>query len=150
MSTTTTTELTIEQVARKAVELADAKPGFVYDTPKFFDEEEQEEFEGDCQYLHHEDNGVLPGCLYGHAFLELGLPVEKVATFENNDVLAALQDLGLVTNRSEYTDECASGAIESLPAAILEAQRRQDASRPWGEAVEPLKAVLAKVEGGAK
>lgn len=146
--TETPAPLTIEAIARKAVELADANPGFIYEAPTRIDDETGEEYAGDCAYLHREGSEVRPGCLYGHALLDLGMPAEELSRHEDTDIYAVLQNLQLVTyrDRAVYEDSAFDKTPETLPGAILQAQRKQDMNYPWGEAVEGIKAVLAKTE----
>ena len=68
-----------------------------------------------------------PSCLFGHVFIELGIPTQEGAS------------AGVILGHQRYPDW--------LREAARRAQREQDAGRPWGEAWETFvdKAALDKV-----
>lgn len=143
--------LTIEPglVARKAIELAEANPEFVYEipTPRPDDETYFLNAEGvvvdeygypaegaSCLYVHETGDGPKGGCVFGQALLAVGLTPEELAPFEQNGISAL------------FLGDAVGLKAGSILDAMSKMQTRQDGGDAWGKAVEPLKAWFAKRE----
>jgi len=104
--------ITFEQLATEVRRIIAENPDFVYQRP------------GDgrwCLYLHYEDREPTGGgCVFGRAFLNLGLTYEDIMPCERKYVVAAFRALGIETNQ-----------LQSGWATLL--QERQDQAQPWGE-----------------
>lgn len=123
-------EVTVKDVALKAVELAEASPEFVYEPTR-----DEEGYLNDCSYIHYdEQGGPTGGCLYGQALLALGFTPENIADYEGDRVTAPLT--GLL-----YVDD----TDQPLVVAMEESQRLQDTDSPWSDAIKPVKDALAEV-----
>lgn len=95
-------------------ELAAESPEFVYEAPVG-------EF---CKYVHRTDEGhLIGGCIVGQAALKVGVPIEKLQSFDSWD------------------DGSAGNAFSefSISPEVLNwlqrVQESQDAKSPWGDAV---------------
>lgn len=118
--------LTVGAVARKAIELAEANPEFIYqqvevEDPTFGPIE-------DCAYI-HDGSG---SCLFGQALVALGVDPWILSRHEGQSIDYVLRGLGAIRSDED----------ERLALTALEAQGLQDAKAPWGEAVGPLRTHL--------
>jgi len=113
-------------VARKALELADAKPDYVYEPP----------IEGgSCYYVHRDDEGdPIPGkgCLFGQALAALGVSVDQ--SHEHNSISSVMADEFDVDLR------------DPISKAMDRAQAEQDSRKPWGEAAAILRRLVPQVD----
>ena len=95
--------------------IAAERPDHVYEPP----------YGSDCVYMH---NGE-PSCIVGQGFARLGLAPERFDDIEENSVEGIFEDeWGLFSELVESDDPDAVSCMEV-------AQARQDAGKPWGEAV---------------
>lgn len=142
------------EVARKAVELADANPEFTYKAPLLVADNETyfladdgslvddcgyevDPEGGECRYVHTEEDGTkVPGCLYGQALHALGMPLAAMASYEENSV-------SMFWGRHSWDE------MSPVLKAIQSSQQNQDRGEAWGEAIEPVKKALAELEGEA-
>ena len=111
-----TATITALDVARKALELADADPEFVY---------QPERTGGNitgCKYVHEDGEG---GCIFGQALLGLGIKSDAIPEFIAIDEV--MHRLGV-----ESTDP-------KLEDYMQLTQGNQDAGHPWSEAVAVLR-----------
>lgn len=116
--------ITAVDVARKAVELAEANPEFVYKS------------EGDrCLYVHRDDEGKPngEGCLFGQALVGLGVDPERLKPCEGLEISVVLSNLGVDRDLD-------------LVDAMDSTQSDQDCSTAWGEAIGHTKDALAELE----
>lgn len=99
---------TIDELISEVCRLAAERPDFVYERP----------VEGsECQYIHEGDE---PGCIFGHALLNLGVDPDKLR--RSVAIHTVLQRLG-VDATADQLDWC------------LVAQSAQDTGEPWAVAV---------------
>lgn len=108
------------EVARKALEIAEANPDHVYQQAI------GPEGVGACAYVHIDGGVPEPGCLFGRAFFELGV---------DPDELLPLNLKGIET----VLDLCVEGLLS-------DAQGNQDVGNAWGTygVVEPLRQFIAE------
>jgi hypothetical protein len=131
--TTITTDiptLTLTDIAKRMVELADERPEHVY-------RRHDGGTVGNCWYAHPgsaEPNGG--GCLVGQALASLGVPLSKL---EANGLPAQelMCSLGYVDYSSAWRDETLR--------EIRSAQSEQDSGLSWGDAVASLRHFLRGV-----
>ena len=132
--------ITPEDVARKAIELAEANPDYIYEAPK-----DGDGFVQGCQYVNRDPQTGVPtgeGCIFGRALVELGVDPESIP--EGGHVAATLKHLGITDFEVRRTTLLARGyAGDPLLVAMVLAQNNQDDKRPWGEAILPVSINLA-------
>jgi len=138
-------------VARKAIELADANPDFIYEKPQLVADGEAifeladgslvddegdyvDPDSGDCQYV---SKGAA-SCLFGQAAVGAGVSIGDLANHEGNAISALLFE-DADSNNDRWDSNTLMGAMDT-------SQRRQDEQQPWGMSIEPLKAYFAKRE----
>lgn len=120
-----TQTITALDVARKALELADANPGFIYQRPVAG--------EG-CKYVHYRDSDAPEGgCIFGQALLALGVKVDDIP--ENIGIRALLPELGIE-----------GGMYGELAHSMGYAQGRQDGGATWRAATSDLRSVVAMLD----
>lgn len=140
MSTTDTNTkgITALDVAKRAIELADAAPDFIYVTEE--GRQTSPTTPEGCMYVHDRDTeSPTGGCLFGRALLGLGFEPEQLS--EGVAVDGLLRGLGIPD--VEYTQR---GQVGWLSFSIGAAQRRQDQGETWGEAVSDLRTRVASAE----
>jgi len=119
---TTTDTLTFTDLARKAVEIADASPDFIYVPPPPLTTRGPR-----CAYANPDGTG---SCLFGQAMIALGatgLARETTGGIINVAPLVGFVETGTPADRM------------LLRYALGSAQGNQDAGMPWGQAVWPLR-----------
>lgn len=119
-------KITTKDVALKAIELADANPEHVYQSPLT-----SEGNRGMCTYVHR-DKDAAPtgyGCIFGQALMALGVDPDTIP--ESLHIGIAMKDLGV-----EATDQ-------DLIDSMVVAQGEQDAGQTWERAVRHLRAEVA-------
>ncbi|MGW8848238.1 hypothetical protein ACWGNE_10680 [Streptomyces xiamenensis] len=86
---------------------------------------ERTEPDANCRYVHPTEFGLKCGCLLGHAFHRLGVPLAVLAEYD------------------EYSSELDEVLRELAPNVTRvgflwadKVQRAQDCDEPWGEAVK--------------
>lgn len=106
-------DFTITELMDKVREVAAERPAYIYPMPSGGEV---------CKYLHDD----APGCIFGHALNQLGVPVEVLHKMDVNEtsIEGALVEWGLVPDR---------GTDESRWCAAVQAA--QDGGIPWSEAV---------------
>ena len=114
------TELTSQDVARKAIELCEADPDHVYEAQTLDPEYHLPE----CHYVHEdEDTGELyGGCLFGRALIALGVPAALLRDYNDNGIGHVLAELG-IDPRPER---------EQPVHPLAYVQGEQDVDKPWG------------------
>lgn len=129
--------ITIEDVARKAVELADANPEHIY-----------RQADG-CLYVHRDESGLPTGygCIFGQALIALGVSADVIP--EGKSIAGTLAHLGIFGGT--IPDFIHHGVIpgEPLLTAMTQAQTHQDLGSPWGKAIQPVKDALREMEEAA-
>lgn len=129
MQLTQTTEATALDVARKAVDLANANPDHIY--------QPQPNTAG-CMYVHRDENGKRidgEGCLFGQAMIAVGVPVTR--DDEHTHIGAVLHSKGL-------------DGPGDLLGLMEQVQSCQDARDTWGDAIGPLADYLATLDAMAE
>lgn len=107
--------LTFQNVEAEVRRLARKEPERVYRPPAGMS----------CRYLHTDPNNEdawIGGCIFGHAFLNLGIEPEVILRWEGNTCEALIEVFGIsMTDRQKMW---ATG-LQSL----------QDADAPWGQCI---------------
>lgn len=122
--------ITALDVAKKALELAEASPDTIYQTDN----------SGICRYVHRDSEGQpIPGegCLFGQALAALGVVVP--VAHEGNNIASVIRD----ELQSDFP------TWSGLGGAMNMTQSDQDAREPWGVAARHLRKALAPVEVSA-
>lgn len=102
--------------------LAAERPDFVYE------KQATDEWwaSGACLYVHQDEHqGLVAGCLIGHALANLGVPLELLSEFDRS---------GDDTSADALLPKFGVSGTVTLWA--MQAQLEQDEGQPWGRAVE--------------
>lgn len=133
-------QISITDVAREVVRLADADPTHIYVKAT------NEEGAAACFYLPGDHSHPMDpnsrvtapeGCLFGQALTNLGVSNDDLLGNEGEpveEVLFHLQITPDLINRTEVEDRMLN--------TFGDVQSSQDGGAPWGIAVEPLREVL--------
>lgn len=101
--------------------LAAERPDFVYEK-----QTTDEWASGVCLYVHQdEQQGLVAGCLIGHALANLGVPLESLREFDRS---------GDDTSADALLPKFGVSGTVTLWA--MHAQLEQDEGQPWGRAVK--------------
>ena len=117
--------------------VAEKGEDYVYQTPKFFDDETQmlEEYDGECLYFAQELNEqgqvqIAPSCIVGHILdaADIYHPTMEVPAWNGRSANEELfEEVGFTTDNA--------GRM-----LLLEVQNNQDAGDPWGQALRDAQA----------
>lgn len=112
------TDVTYEDVEYEVRRLAAERPDHVYESPYNHSNAEEDELElGSCRYQHGEG---IPGCLFGHAFLNLGLHLTD-------------EDEGKAAY--EVLERMRIGLTDDQALWVGDVQAKQDSGFTWANAV---------------
>jgi hypothetical protein len=119
---------TLDQLVAKTREIAAAQPKKVYQRLDVFGN--HNDALPNCVYVEEMPGGqLIPSCILGHAFVDLGVDPEVLKTENLNEddqeIVAVLMDLGYEFDR--YEDE--------RVAWLRSVQGSQDIGTAWGAAV---------------
>ena len=134
------TQLTIKQVVDKTIEIADRDPERVYTSP--------EGEGGTCYYVHTEAVGdplagekrLVPGCLFGHALHELGIPFEAMYDADPGCAAGPIDEMLPAFLTEEEEERFRNNA--TIRSCLYGAQESQDNGHTWGDAVVALRTLL--------
>ena len=119
--------ITALDVAKKALELAEASPDTIYKTDS----------SGICRYVHRDSEGQpIPGegCLFGQALAALGVAVPT--SCEGSNINAVIREL---IDRAHFS-------WGRLGQHMATAQSEQDAREPWSVSARYLRLAIASQE----
>lgn len=128
----TTPTITVKQLVDKTIEIAGRDPSKTYG-----------DGEGTCYYVDgkfdpdgdvDEQDELRPGCIYGHALHELGIPLHELAQ-------PRLNGSEISNVAAAYVDGWAD-ASRTVRTAITDVQNSQDNGNTWGSAVSGLHSLL--------
>ena len=123
------TDVTYEDVEHEVRRLAAERPDHVYKSPYDYITEEDGEFvPGACRYQHGKG---IPGCIFGHAFLNLELPLTD-------------EDEG--TTAYEVLESMGFALSDSQALWTGDVQDKQDSGFTWADAVRAADEEAAKRE----
>lgn len=111
-------EVDLAELKAEVIRIAKENPNTVYTSKRD---------DGECRYI--EEDGT-PGCIYGNAFLNLGVPPEVIERHEGYGIDKVLS--------GKHYWERNDNPLMSEMRALWEVQSEQDVGRPWGEAVKNL------------
>lgn len=109
-------KITMSQLWDEVRAVAAENPGYVYGDDPI------NEDGGECAYQRND----APSCLVGHAMYRLGIPIEKLAEFDD------IGSIGLVVQRNPYLFDATD---RDKLVAIRLAQIKQDDDSDWEDAV---------------
>ena len=126
--------ITQAELVAKLQELVEEKGSdFLYQNPYGIPLGDQ----GGCLYVHHnsEEGESEPGCIAGHFFHRMGVPLSALADVEGKSARCVASQVA-----PEYGIVLDGEAI----TALARAQRVQDSGRPWGKSLEAAQADTQK------
>lgn len=104
-----------DQLMNAVRDVVKANPTHVYQVPSH----------GFCQYVHAEGEGSFScGCLMGHAFNKLGVPLTELAKREGQSAGEVARDVFVIKDNISATERF-----------LIAAQDKQDEGMPWGKAL---------------
>lgn len=122
--------LTIENVV-KAVEEAVELKGSDYVYPSNEPDPLRESVIGACQYV----RSGAPSCLVGHALVSLGVPLNRLASFDLQYANSAKAVLDTLYAEAIIDFENAGEELDEIETFLMAAQGKQDEGFTWGEAL---------------
>lgn len=120
-------KISLPELETKVREIVAEDPDFVYQMP------ESDGGGGKCVYV---DNGE-PSCLFGRAFVELGVPLDEVARMDQDN-----HGIKTVLEKAHGVDYTLVGPKEDAPERIKRAhwmsemQNWQDDEEPYGRVLD--------------
>lgn len=112
-------EVDLAELKAEVIRIAKENPDTVYTSKRADDE---------CRYI--EEDGT-PGCIYGNALLNLGVPPEVIERHEGYGI-------DKVVSGRPHWERKEDDPLRSEMFILWKVQYDQDAGLPWGEAVKKL------------